>query len=130
MFRAERSGVISGLSRVRQINLDDTHVFCRPDQVLHEAQLGLRAALRAQEILGLPVDYVPLSTRGNSSTWLGTDAQWEHAQENLRTAGQSALDEYGLKLVEAPGEAAFCKVARRCRAFDRETAAQPPLRQS
>ncbi|TDP33153.1 threonine--tRNA ligase [Nocardia ignorata] len=107
MFRAERSGVVSGLSRVRQINLDDTHVFCRPDQVLHEAELGLRAALRAQEILGLPVDYVRLSTRDNSSTWLGTDAQWEHAQENLRAAGQSVLDEHGLKLVEAPGEAAF-----------------------
>lgn len=107
MFRAERSGVVSGLSRVRQINLDDTHVFCRPDQVLHEAELGLRAALRAQEILGLPVDYVRLSTRDNSSTWLGTDAQWEHAQENLRLAGQSVLDERGLKLVEAPGEAAF-----------------------
>ena len=30
MFRAERSGVLAGLSRVRQINLDDTHVFCRP----------------------------------------------------------------------------------------------------
>ncbi|MGW0042504.1 threonine--tRNA ligase [Rhodococcus sp. NPDC003348] len=107
MFRAERSGVVSGLSRVRQINLDDTHVFCRPDQVLHEAELGLRAALRAQEILGLPVDYVRLSTRDNSSTWLGTVAQWEHAQENLRTAGQSVLAERGLKLVEAPGEAAF-----------------------
>lgn len=108
MFRAERSGVVSGLSRVRQINLDDTHVFCRPDQVLHEAELGLRAALRAQEILGLPVDYVRLSTRDNSdSAWLGTDAQWEHAQENLRAAGQSVLDEHGSKLVEAPGEAAF-----------------------
>ena len=108
MFRAERSGVVSGLSRVRQINLDDTHVFCRPDQVLHEAELGLRAALRAQQILGLPVDYVRLSTRDDaSSTWLGTDAQWAHAQDNLRTAGQSVLDEHGLKLVEAPGEAAF-----------------------
>ncbi|MGW5075764.1 threonine--tRNA ligase [Rhodococcus sp. NPDC004095] len=107
MFRAERSGVVSGLSRVRQINLDDTHVFCRPDQVLHEAELGLRAALRAQEILGLPVDYVRLSTRDNSSTWLGTDAQWQQAQENLRAAGQSVLAERGLKLVEAPGEAAF-----------------------
>ncbi|WP_267470009.1 threonine--tRNA ligase [Nocardia cyriacigeorgica] len=108
MFRAERSGVVSALSRVRQINLDDTHVFCRPDQVLREAELGLRAALRAQEILGLPVDYVRLSTRDNtSSTWLGTDIQWEHAQDNLRAAGQSVLDEHGLKLVEAPGEAAF-----------------------
>ena len=63
MFRAERSGVLSGLSRVRQISLDDTHVFCRPDQVAGEAARGLRAALRAQEILGLPVDYVRLSLR-------------------------------------------------------------------
>ena len=107
MFRAERSGVLSGLNRVRQINLDDTHVFCRPDQVLHEAELGLRAALRAQEILGLPVDYVRLSMRDNSAAWLGTEAQWEHAQEQLRAAGSSVLDEHGLNLVEAPGEAAF-----------------------
>ena len=58
MFRAERSGVLSGLSRVRQINLDDTHVFCRPDQVAAEVARALRSALHAQEILGLPVDYV------------------------------------------------------------------------
>jgi len=107
MFRAERSGVLSGLSRVRQINLDDTHVFCRPDQVLHEAELGLRAALRAQEILGLPVDHVRLSMRDGSDAWLGTEAQWERAEEQLRAAGQSVLDEQGLKLVEATGEAAF-----------------------
>jgi threonyl-tRNA synthetase len=43
MFRAERSGVLSGLSRVRQINLDDTHVFCRPDQTAAEVE---RDALR------------------------------------------------------------------------------------
>ncbi|WP_422395862.1 aminoacyl--tRNA ligase-related protein [Rhodococcus sovatensis] len=49
MFRAERSGVVSGLSRVRQINLDDTHVFCRPDQVLAEVQRALRSALRARD---------------------------------------------------------------------------------
>jgi threonyl-tRNA synthetase len=107
MFRAERSGVLSGLSRVRQINLDDTHVFCRPDQVMHEAELGLRAALRAQEILGLTVDYVRLSMRDSSTAWLGSREQWEHAQEQLRDAGRSVLDEHGLKLVEAPGEAAF-----------------------
>ena len=70
MFRAERSGVLSGLSRVRQINLDDTHVFCRPDQVADEAARGLRAALRAQEILGLPVSYVRLSLRDDSPGWL------------------------------------------------------------
>ena len=72
MFRAERSGVLSGLSRVRQINLDDTHVFCRGDQVAGEAARGLRAALRAQEILGLPVDHVRLSLRDDSPAYLGT----------------------------------------------------------
>ena len=42
MFRAERSGVLAGLSRVRQINLDDTHVFCRPDQVADERPVPRR----------------------------------------------------------------------------------------
>ena len=45
MFRAERSGVLSGLQRVRQIALDDTHVFCRPDQVARGG--GPRPALGA-----------------------------------------------------------------------------------
>jgi threonyl-tRNA synthetase len=108
MFRAERSGVLSGLSRVRQINLDDTHVFCRPDQVAAEASRGLRAALRAQEILGLPVDYVRLSLRDDSPAYLGTAAQWQAAEAALRDAADAAgLPGRGLSLASAPGEAAF-----------------------
>ena len=108
MFRAERSGVLSGLSRVRQINLDDTHVFCRPDQVAAEAARGLRAALRAQEILGLPVDYVRLSLRDDSPAYLGSTAQWQAAEAALRDAAVDAgLAERGLALTDAPGEAAF-----------------------
>jgi threonyl-tRNA synthetase len=108
MFRAERSGVLSGLSRVRQINLDDTHVFCRPDQVAAEAARGLRAALRAQEILGLPVDYVRLSLRDDSPAYLGSAAQWRAAEAALRDAAAGAgLAERGLALTDAPGEAAF-----------------------
>jgi threonyl-tRNA synthetase len=108
MFRAERSGVLSGLSRVRQINLDDTHVFCRPDQVADEAARALRTALRAQEILGLPVDYVRLSRRDDSPAYLGSLEQWSAAEEALRSAA-SAVDLAcrGLRLVDAPGEAAF-----------------------
>jgi threonyl-tRNA synthetase len=106
MFRAERSGVLSGLSRVRQINLDDTHVFCRPDQVADEAARGLRAALRAQEILGLPVDYVRLSLRDDSPAYLGAAAQWQGAEAALREAA-AAAGLAGLELVDAPGEAAF-----------------------
>jgi threonyl-tRNA synthetase len=108
MFRAERSGVLSGLSRVRQINLDDTHVFCRPDQVAGEAARGLLAALRAQEILGLPLDYVRLSLRDGSPAFLGTAAQWQAAEAALRDAAAAAgLAGRGLPLTDAPGEAAF-----------------------
>ena len=108
MFRAERSGVLSGLSRVRQINLDDTHVFCRPDQVAAEAARALRSALRAQEILGLPVDYVRLSRRDVSPVFLGRPEQWEAAEAALRAAAVDAgLADRGLRLVDAPGEAAF-----------------------
>ncbi|MFE6649385.1 threonine--tRNA ligase [Nocardioides sp. NPDC057772] len=103
MFRAERSGVLSGLSRVRQINLDDTHVFCRPDQVAEEAAKALRSALRAQEILGLRVDYVRLSLRDSSPSYLGSAEQWRGAEEALRKAASEA----GVEVVEAPGEAAF-----------------------
>jgi threonyl-tRNA synthetase len=108
MFRAERSGVLSGLSRVRQINLDDTHVFCRPDQVADEAARALRTALRAQQILGLPVDYVRLSRRDDSPAFLGDHAQWAAAEAALREAAEDAgLAARGLRLVDAPGEAAF-----------------------
>ena len=108
MFRAERSGVLSGLSRVRQINLDDTHVFCRPDQVAAEAARALRSALRAQQILGLPVDYVRLSRRDDSPAFLGDHEQWEAAEAALRSAAEDVgLAARGLRLVDAPGEAAF-----------------------
>lgn len=107
MFRAERSGVLSGLTRVRQINLDDTHVFCRPDQVDQEIQRGLRAALRAQNILGLPIDHVRLSLPDSSSGRTGDDARWSLAIDQLRAAACAVLVEWDLDLVEAPGEAAF-----------------------
>jgi threonyl-tRNA synthetase len=107
MFRAERSGVLSGLSRVRQINLDDTHVFCRPDQTASEVALALRSALRAQRVMGLPVDYVRLSRRGAGGGYLGSSSQWELAEAALRAAAVDVLRELPLSLAEAEGEAAF-----------------------
>ncbi len=107
MFRAERSGVLSGLSRVRQINLDDTHVFCRPDQTASEVVRALRAALEALRILGLPVDYVRLSLRDAGGGYLGSAEQWSQAENALRTAASEVLSELALRLVEAEGEAAF-----------------------
>jgi threonyl-tRNA synthetase len=107
MFRAERSGVLSGLTRVRQISLDDTHVFCRPDQTGAEVARGLRAALEAQRILGLPVHHVRLSLRDDSDAWLGSREQWDVVQGSLRESAREVLEGYDLPLVEAAGEAAF-----------------------
>lgn len=107
MFRAERSGVLSGLSRVRQISLDDTHVFARPDQVAGEVARALRTALRAQEVLGLPVDYVRLSRRGSGPSYLGDNEWWHNGEQALRVAAAEVLGETGHDLSEAEGEAAF-----------------------
>lgn len=107
MFRAERSGVVSGLQRVRQISLDDTHVFCRADQVGDEVRAALRSALNAQRILGLDVDYVRLSLRDDSDAWLGSTGQWKRHQQALRGAAEEVLADEPLDLVEAVGEAAF-----------------------
>lgn len=107
MFRAERSGVVSGLQRVRQVNLDDTHVFCRADQVHQEVCAALRSALEAQRVLGLWVDYVRLSLRDESGAWLGPAEQWQESEEALRAAAREVLVEEQLELVEASGEAAF-----------------------
>ncbi|MFC8597484.1 aminoacyl--tRNA ligase-related protein [Isoptericola sp. NPDC057191] len=103
MFRAERSGVLSGLSRVRQINLDDTHVFCRPDQVADEVRAALDAVLGVLEVLGIALDHVRLSRSDDSDGWLGAPAQWADAEDRLRDALASA----GLPWVDGPGEAAF-----------------------
>ncbi|MCA5893450.1 threonine--tRNA ligase [Isoptericola sp. NEAU-Y5] len=103
MFRAERSGVLSGLSRVRQINLDDTHVFCRPDQVAAEVRLALDAVAEVVRVLGIEVDHVRLSRRDDSGRWLGEPARWDDAEGQLGDALAGA----GLAWVDGPGEAAF-----------------------
>ncbi|GAA2113047.1 threonine--tRNA ligase [Nocardioides bigeumensis] len=108
MFRAERSGVLSGLGRVREIHLDDTHVFCRPDQLAAEAERALRSALHAQDVLGLSIDHVRLSRRGEGDGYLGADEDWERAERQLAEAAHAVgLSERGLELVDGQGEAAF-----------------------
>lgn len=114
MFRAERSGVLSGLSRVRQITLDDTHVFCRPNQVQAEVRTALDAVLELLGVLGLEADHLRLSARDGSDRWLGSPEQWEQAQEQLREALREVLGGAGdavpgpaVPWLEVAGEAAF-----------------------
>lgn len=103
MFRSELSGVLGGLSRVRQINLDDAHSFCTPDQVAGEVDIALRAVQRCYDVLGIDVLYFRLSTRGPAGKYLGTEEQWQRSEAQLR----SVLDGLGVEYREAPGEAAF-----------------------
>lgn len=107
MFRAERSGVLSGLSRVRQINLDDAHVFCRPDQVGAEVRTALVAVLEVLDTLGIEVSYLRLSGRDDSDKWLGEPEQWAAAEEALREVLADVVAPAGLPWQAEAGEAAF-----------------------
>jgi threonyl-tRNA synthetase len=103
MFRSELSGVLGGLSRVRQINLDDTHVFCAPDQVQAEIALALESVLRCYRLLGIDIARFRLSRRGDGDGFLGGDAVWAEAERQLG----AALADLGLDYSGAGGEAAF-----------------------
>ncbi|MEW2376365.1 threonine--tRNA ligase [Micromonospora sp. NPDC047812] len=101
MYRAERSGVLGGLSRVRAISLNDAHNFCALEQVGEEVVEILRLIREAHAALGVRPAGFRLSLRGPGEKYVGDDAQWARAEDLLR----AALD--GVEFTEAPGEAAF-----------------------
>jgi len=103
MFRSELSGVLGGLSRVRQINLDDAHVFCTPEQVQDEIARALESVLRCYRLLGIDVTRFRLSRRGGDDGFLGGDDLWAGAERQLA----AALADLGLDYEDAQGEAAF-----------------------
>ncbi|MFB9235182.1 threonine--tRNA ligase [Plantactinospora siamensis] len=100
-YRAERSGVLGGLSRVRAISLNDAHNFCALDQVREEVAEVLGLIRSAHAALGVRPAGLRLSLRGPGERYVGDDHMWERAEDLLR----SALA--GLDHTEAPGEAAF-----------------------
>jgi threonyl-tRNA synthetase len=103
MFRSELSGVLGGLSRVREINLDDCHVFCAPEQVRDEIVRGVEAVRRCYALLGIGITRYRLSRRGSGDEYLGGDDLWAAAERQLA----EALADLGIDYEDAPGEAAF-----------------------
>lgn len=101
MYRAERSGVLGGLARVRAISLNDAHNFCTLDQVGAEVAEILRLIREAHAALGVRPAGYRLSLRGPAERYVGDEADWERAEELLR----AALD--GVEYTEGVGEAAF-----------------------
>jgi threonyl-tRNA synthetase len=105
MYRYERSGVLTGLARVRAMTLNDAHIFCRPDQVMDEFIAVVRLIQRVYKDLGLHPFWYRVSLRDphDHENFMQNDAMWESAESQLRQAMQALALDY----MEAPGEAAF-----------------------
>jgi threonyl-tRNA synthetase len=100
LLRNERSGTLNGLLRVRQLTMDDAHIFCRPDQVLEEIRGVLDFQRCIYAVFGLQPTYY-LSTRPDKA--IGDPAVWERAEADLR----AALEQNGLSYQVKEGEGAF-----------------------
>lgn len=101
-YRDEKTGELGGLSRVRALTQDDSHVFCRQDQLEPEINNLLAAADELYGTVGMSLR-VRLSYRDNSDGYLGSHELWESAQSQLKSAVIAA----GLEYFEQEGEAAF-----------------------
>jgi threonyl-tRNA synthetase len=102
VYRYEKSGTLSGLTRVRGLTQDDAHIYVTPEQVKPELTRQLEFVLETLRGYGLTDFYLELSTRDPEKS-VGSDEQWDEATETLR---QVAV-ESGLELVDDPGGAAF-----------------------
>lgn len=101
-YRDEKTGELGGLNRVRSLTQDDSHVFCRPDQIEEEINNLLSAARELYESIDMKLR-VRLSYRDDSDSYLGDIDLWNSAQGQLK----SAVERVDLDCFEQEGEAAF-----------------------
>ena len=103
VYRYEKSGVVHGLTRVRGLTQDDSHIYCTREQMADELKGLLTFVLDLLRDYGLDEFFLELSTRGDSEKFIGADEEWESATSTLR----QVAEESGLDLVPDPGGAAF-----------------------
>jgi threonyl-tRNA synthetase len=103
VYRYEKSGVVHGLTRVRGLTQDDSHIYCTREQMKDELRFLLTFVLDLLRDYGLDDFFLELSTRGESEKFIGSDEEWESATNTLR----EVAEESGLDLVPDPGGAAF-----------------------
>lgn len=101
-YRDEKTGELGGLNRVRALTQDDSHIFCRKDQIEQEIQQLLSAAGELYSQVGMKLT-VRLSYRDDSDSYIGDLKLWESAQNQLK----SAVEKNNLEYYEQEGEAAF-----------------------
>ena len=100
LHRMEASGVLSGLTRVREFIMDDAHIFLREDQIGEEVERLLRLVRRVYDDFGLTTE-MKLSTR--PAEFLGEKATWDHAEAELKKALEAAGQAYTIN----EGDGAF-----------------------
>lgn len=105
VYRAELSGTLHGLMRVRGFTVDDAHLFVRPDQVQTEIGDCLDFAIDVFNTYGFDKVKFELSVRGGAENkgYLGADEDWENAEKSLA----NALNERNISYERIEGEAAF-----------------------
>lgn len=103
MYRAELSGVLGGLTRVRAIQLNDAHIFCTLEQAVDEARAALELIARSYADLGIEAVRHRLSLPAEGGKYVADPELWRRATALLK----EALAEAGVDHEEAEGEAAF-----------------------
>lgn len=105
VYRYEQSGELHGLTRVRSFTQDDAHLFCRPDQLQEEFEKVIDLILYVFRTLKFDkfIAQVSLRDPNNKEKYIGTDENWEKAENAIITAAKKK----GLDTVVETGEAAF-----------------------
>ena len=105
LYRYEKSGELSGLTRVRSLTQDDCHIFCTPEQVGDEFGLALGLIREVLATYGMTDYRVRLSLRGegDGGKYVGEPEQWALAEAALR----AAMEKHGVEYFAAEGEAAI-----------------------
>jgi threonyl-tRNA synthetase len=101
VYRYERSGVLHGMLRVRGLTQDDSHIFCRSDQVVDEMLGVIEFFTALYSTVGMSADEVHFSTKPDKA--VGTPEQWELAEKSIARA----LEKAGIDYVVAEGEGSF-----------------------
>ncbi|NEG69100.1 threonine--tRNA ligase [Bifidobacterium choloepi] len=102
VYRYEKSGVVHGLTRVRGLTQDDSHIYCTREQMKDELKKLLNFVLGLLKDFGLEDFYLELSTK-DEHKFVGSDEIWEEATNTLAEVARDS----GLELVDDPGGAAF-----------------------
>ena len=104
-FRYEASGALTGIERTRAFSQNDSHIFCRPDQIAQEFKGVVQLILDVYKDFGFKDYKFRLSLRDPDDTekYFGNDELWEKSESELR----DVLNSLGVDYYEAKGEAAF-----------------------